>query len=68
LSTFDENRMNINNDKMFIILFGISLWKQFSKINKNNCKYLQLFLTDLEATKAWLATRVRHSFSSSCQR
>ena len=35
---------------------------------QNNLKQYNLLFTDLDIAKAWVATRIRHSFSSSPQR
>jgi hypothetical protein len=63
LSSLGENRMNDNNDKMFIS-FGISLSEDSSQF----CNKMPFCIfTDFFIAEAWVATRISHSFSSSRQ-
>jgi len=40
LSYYYESRMDVKNDKMCFITFGISLWRQLSKLIKITMKFI----------------------------
>jgi len=64
LSNLYESRMNVKNDKMYLLHSESHKWKRLSK----KYKIITIIFTDLDIAKAWVATRIRHSFSSSYQR
>jgi len=73
LSDIRENRINMKSDKMRLLYLEYLVLRLFSDLNKTvktliNARSKLAVLTDSDFAKAWVSTRIRHSFSLGCQR